>query len=65
MARQIAERRPVPANRANEHLSNLVLEGGRKQHYDHAKTRIPDAQIGSKDDAAAPRVTTSPDPGST
>jgi hypothetical protein len=42
MAREIIEQRPVPASRANEYLSNLVEEGGKKQHYDEAKTRIPD-----------------------
>ncbi len=42
MDRKIVERRPVPANRANEYLSNLILEGGRKQHYDQARTRIED-----------------------
>ena len=53
MTRNIADKRPAPANRANEHLSNLVLEGGRKQHYDHARTRIPDAQVGPDDDRQA------------
>lgn len=36
----MAQARPVPANRANENLSNLWLEGGRKQHYDQAKTHL-------------------------
>jgi hypothetical protein len=58
MRRSIAENRPVPANRANEYLSNLVLEGGRKQHYDRAKTRIPDdaeARPKDSDSRAAPK----------
>ena len=56
MARETIEQRPVPASRANEYLSNLVEEGGRKQHYEEAKTRIPDDGKGQDDESgrAAP-----------
>jgi len=54
MARNIAERRPVPAGRANENLSNLVEEGGKKQHYDQASTRIQDNGKNDRDDVTQP-----------
>lgn len=54
MPRKLAEHRPVPANRANEYLSNLVLEGGRHQHYDQARTRIAEPDGASSNGSTPP-----------